>query len=263
MCLPKPLWIRACSFTRVPLPHSRKGSTYVSSLATVTANPSTQILRSCRSVTREASSLLYRDNIFQFELPATCNNTFGYLGRIPFDLVARMSGRQLEIQCSKLFQFSEELWPSQCPTVLWDSAFAYFLRKIGPTNAASVRSIEIGLHRCDPYCHDYCTCTLAAVKSLTIVIELLRQHAGSLRNVEVVFLTSGEPKLCSIYEDREHLDSLILAALEYLIQQVTWLRYLRTCFDLSDGPVGEAAAKLSEIVKLRNHSMGKSEQTHL
>ncbi|MCJ1461129.1 hypothetical protein MMC28_011511 [Mycoblastus sanguinarius] len=123
--------------------------------------PAPQILATCKTIHREATSALYADNTFQFHLPES-DTTFPW------------NSKKVQGQCDNLFRYDSEHWRNKSPPVLRDSSLARSLHQIGPTNAACLTSLDFCAYDSD-----------LAAEQIPLITELAARYLPSLRSVEL------------------------------------------------------------------------------
>ena len=134
--------------------------------------PAPQILATCKTVNREATSSLYASNTFQFHLPD--DNNYVYHPRSSFPCRTFPCPKKLRAQCQNLFDYDADHWRRQSPQMLRNFHLACFMRRIGPTNAACLTTL-----------HFYTKNTDIAGREIPLLTELATRHLPSLRAVDL------------------------------------------------------------------------------
>ena len=129
-----------------------------------------QILCTCKAVHREATSILYKGNIFHFQL----------------NQISLMPGlseqNNFKASCQELYRNPVECWDDGSRSALNASSFAIFLRQIGQQNAASCRKLRFVAQNV----HTDLDAHIIG-SSIQLVTRLLECHVPGVRQVKISY----------------------------------------------------------------------------
>ena len=215
-----------------------------------------QILRTCRNIHKEATPILYYENIFHFKLRYSNrpweNNATGKL--------------RLETLCQELYHKTVESWreePSKSPIY---SDLAIFLRQIGRQNAASVRRLQLSIYEY----HRTCSDAKQSGWPMEVVTQLLKYHALNIRQIKIChFINPDSEELRHKFwwsqvidgpgvptDDRPDLVRLeeakaLCQAIAGMVQEITWLKHLRITGFEGEGQHRQVMEDLQTLVNKR------------
>jgi len=182
-----------------------------------------QILLSCKQIRSEATSVLYKENIFHFKLPdfSESNCTLQEIERMGRGPQIRKA--KIEPSCKGLFAYSIKNWFDVTPIFLREATLAIFIRKIGKKNAASLARLTLGFQKRPRDC--YYEDRNAAATSMRVVTELIRQHGKGLKQIEICFRVQKARSLGEA-PGRWSEESVMLDTLDNLAERVSWIKRL-------------------------------------
>ncbi|KAL8649892.1 MAG: hypothetical protein Q9226_005386 [Calogaya cf. arnoldii] len=124
-----------------------------------------EILSTCRTISKEATPILYQENTFFFTNPDSDWDVEDPFERLPF------SARHA---CKNLMSYSIFDWDLNVPLLIRTSSLAAFLRKVGPVNAALIPALHIGSEN-----------TAQASDDINIASALCAHHMPKLRKLKL------------------------------------------------------------------------------
>lgn len=224
-----------------------------------------QILRVCKAIHRDATPILYGENVFQFRLKE---------GQTPSNR-GSTGLNDFESFCRELRQDPMGRWIDEAPDALRDSTFAVFLRKIGQRNAASIKKLKFVEEEAHKRAYDQ-----QAGRPIQAITHLLKSHVPDVRQVKICrgcdhwdgfedgpfkpvdFEPERLVSSCRVISCWDELPDLVpdvrrgeqeamYKATADLVREITWLKQLSvTGFD-EDDPAYQKLEDLQTLVKTR------------
>ena len=217
-----------------------------------------QILRVCKTVHRDATPILYGENVFQFQLIKR---------QISWNPVTTGLDDSKNL-CRELPQNSMGRWNDEAPDFSHDSTFAVFLREIGQQNAASVKNLKFVEKKVDNRAH-----AQQAGQAIQATTQLLKSHAPGVCQVKIglgrdhwdgfeegpfkpVIFTSTLVCLKGLFPDyvrtiHPEEQETMYKGMADMVREITWLKQLSvTGFD-KDDPAYQKLQDLQTLVKTR------------
>lgn len=128
-----------------------------------------QILRTCKAINREATPMLYGENIFRFQ--PIKDDVFRH---------ERFAKEKLEASCRELYSNPVALWTEGAASIPNHPTFAVLLRQIGLQNATSLKKLMFVTR--EAY---HSKSTQEAGQAIQMVTQLLKAHTPGLRWVAI------------------------------------------------------------------------------
>lgn len=138
-----------------------------------------QILRTCKAINREATPMLYGENIFRFQ--PIKDDVFRH---------ERFAKEKLEASCRELYSNPVALWTEGAASIPNHPTFAVLLRQIGLQNATSLKKLMFVTR--EAY---HSKSTQEAGQAIQMVTQLLKAHTPGLRWVAICRGLSSWDKL--------------------------------------------------------------------